>query len=303
MSVYQSIPLLSNEISSRFIDLKLERNENIASHGAVCIQMEACALHSAPRYEALSYVWGEQADLLSLQLNNHTISVSQNLHSALQQLRLGSSDEDASTRRLWVDAICINQSDNAEKSQQVMQMTEIYAGADRVLVWLGEPDELSSLAFDTLTRFAADDGTADGSLTYQNILSTMAEREAAIRLLVQRPYWGRVWVIQETVAAKKATVLCGSLTLSFDDLYLAFIRMTGSGFYPFTPTTARITELGHWRVRFLQGASPERDEESDLQVLLMTPRNKECMNLRDKVYSLRGIAGKTFAGGIVVNYN
>ena len=174
MSAYQSIPLPNNEIGSRFIDLKLEKYPNTASHGVVCAQMEACPLHSAPRYEALSYVWGKQDNLLSLELNHYSFSVSQNLHSALRQLRPDPGNIDTSTRRLWVDAICINQSDSAEKSQQVMQMTEIYAGAEHVLIWLGEPGELSSLAFE------AKDETIDGRLTYQKILNTLAERKAAI---------------------------------------------------------------------------------------------------------------------------
>ena len=102
--------------------------------------------------------------------------------------------------------------------------------------------------------------------------------------------------------------MCDLFSLSFYDLYLAFTRMAGSGFYLFMLATARISELGLWRERSLQSGSSERDEQLDLQVLLISPRNKECRDLRDKVYALRGIAGKAFAGkafaeGIVANYS
>lgn len=50
--------------------------------------------------------------------------------------------------RIWIDAICINQSDDAEKSVQVAMMADIYAGAKNVIVWLGEgTDSLEEKAF------------------------------------------------------------------------------------------------------------------------------------------------------------
>ena len=58
------------------------------------------------------------------------------------------------SRTLWIDAICINQSDDVEKSQQVQLMRGIYATADHVLIWTGEEDEHSPPAFAALARFA-----------------------------------------------------------------------------------------------------------------------------------------------------
>jgi hypothetical protein len=73
--------------------------------------------------------------------------VTKNLAEALQCLTV--TEE---SRFLWVDAICINQTDNSERSQQVRSMAKIYEDAKRVLSWLGlgEPDTLA--AFQRLTR-------------------------------------------------------------------------------------------------------------------------------------------------------
>ena len=73
--------------------------------------------------------------------------MTKNLAEALQCLTV--TDE---SRFLWVDAICINQTDDSERSQQVRSMAKIYEDARRVLVWLGlgEPDTLA--AFQRLTR-------------------------------------------------------------------------------------------------------------------------------------------------------
>jgi hypothetical protein len=60
-----------------------------------------------------------------------------------------------SASKIWVDAICINQEDNAEKSQQVQQMAQIYSKAIGALVWLGDAYEDGELAFDTLERLGS----------------------------------------------------------------------------------------------------------------------------------------------------
>ncbi|KAK4125812.1 heterokaryon incompatibility, partial [Parathielavia appendiculata] len=57
--------------------------------------------------------------------------VTDNLHRLLRHLRL--RDE---SRRLWIDQICINQKDEVEKGAQIRLMTEIYAGASPVVIWL-----------------------------------------------------------------------------------------------------------------------------------------------------------------------
>lgn len=88
--------------------------------------LESAAIDSAGSYEALSYIWGtsEQVDSISIRYGNNewlvdlTASLNENL------LRLRFSDN---LRRLWVDHICINQPDVAERSQQVPLVTYIIA--------------------------------------------------------------------------------------------------------------------------------------------------------------------------------
>ena len=90
-------------------------------------------------YEALSYVWKprEGNEYKSIRLNGHTkTDVGVNLYNALQRLR--HTDKD---RLLWVDALCINQEHLEEKGKQVKMMKSIYAGADRVIVWLGDDEQ------------------------------------------------------------------------------------------------------------------------------------------------------------------
>lgn len=84
------------------------------------------------RYEALSYTWGSPLPVRTIHLNSKKFCVTPSLHAALQHLRR--VDE---PRILWVDAVCINQFDFAERSQQVGLMRRIYSQASSVCVWLG----------------------------------------------------------------------------------------------------------------------------------------------------------------------
>lgn len=98
-------------------------------------------------YEALSYTWGDTKDLGNrgaIMLHGHEHKITQNLESGLRRLRFNDRP-----RILWVDAICINQSNLCERGQQVSQMHQIYSpgGASRVLVWLVEQGD-AKLALD-----------------------------------------------------------------------------------------------------------------------------------------------------------
>ena len=90
-------------------------------------------LADAPPYEALSYVWGQSEHPIQIIVNDRPSYVTKNLHEALMRLR-----DKAKYRTLWVDAVCINQRNDTEKSQQVLHMRSIFAKARQTLMWLGE---------------------------------------------------------------------------------------------------------------------------------------------------------------------
>ncbi|CAI6092927.1 unnamed protein product [Clonostachys chloroleuca] len=92
-------------------------------------------LDSAPEYIALSYVWGKAEATLPIYIDGHMLKIRKNLSVALKRWRRRQS-----TFRIWVDAICINQEDNDEKSSQVQLMRFIYQSARMVLIYLEEAD-------------------------------------------------------------------------------------------------------------------------------------------------------------------
>jgi hypothetical protein len=110
-----------------------------------------------PWFDALSYVWGDpyipkqpmrlshyNHEFINISRSSHLFKekpISASLASALRNWR----DNDHIARALWVDAVCINQNDLAEREREVLKMCKIYSQAKRVLVWLGLPRELALL--------------------------------------------------------------------------------------------------------------------------------------------------------------
>ena len=94
-------------------------------------------------YEALSYTWGNPHTTHCITFESKPFPVTENLYFALEQLR-----PTEVPRYLWIDALCIDQLNDVEKSAQVQLMGDIYKRASRVLIWLGKAEDDSDLAMD-----------------------------------------------------------------------------------------------------------------------------------------------------------
>lgn len=133
-------------------------------------------------YEALSYVWGSQSETHTIIVNGCDFQVTRNLYTALVHLR-----DNQLERILWIDAICINQEDDDEKSEQIPLMRSIYAQADRVLVWLGEAMRDGDEALKVIQRSAGD------KTLWNDSLSDPCSR------LLQRDWFQRAWVRKHSI--------------------------------------------------------------------------------------------------------
>lgn len=132
-------------------------------------------------YEALSYVWGDPDKVLPIFIGDHRFNVTENLHAALLRLRNRNLE-----RIIWVDAVCINQKDDAEKESQILSMAKIYGQADRVIVWLGEAADNSDAALEAIRTAGRNTNVPNDRMIQQAILQ-----------LLQRPWFRRIWVRQE----------------------------------------------------------------------------------------------------------
>lgn len=210
------------------------------------------SISSHPVYAALSYTWGRPEPYHKLFVDGHNsiLKIQNNLAAALRHFPsyIG--------KYLWIDAVCINQEDNAEKSDQVARMAQIYQQAEEVVSWLGEEKEGSDLAMESIERYG---GAAFGAgilslppgvwKTWPEVgdvpefqetkrrifelFSTAAEADKThspqaferteFATLTNRPYFARLWIKQEVALARKIRLICGKKTTSFEHLASAFL--------------------------------------------------------------------------------
>ncbi|KAJ4375102.1 hypothetical protein N0V83_002185 [Neocucurbitaria cava] len=175
-------------------------------------------LASAKDYAALSYTWGTAAPSIPILLHGKVTLVSENLYLALLHLRK------RGVALIWVDALCINQEDLAERARQVSHMEEVYRRASLVWVWLGDSDEFSELALDELHglgQYLDWDGAVPQERLVQE-LDQHPQRWRAISELLYRPWFRRMWIIQEVLSARRAMMICGKDIIDVD-LFLKII--------------------------------------------------------------------------------
>jgi len=168
-----------------------------------------------PPYVALSYVWGDARDVVEIRVNDRPLAITRNLFFALYHLRRLDSPVS-----LWVDAICIDQNNVAERNEQVRFMQEIYRRAEGCIAWLGVCYDDSDLAMDLLKAWAIpsqQNGNMQGVLS--RIRDPFNQRAwRAVQGLLKRPFWERVWVLQEITFSRDVLVRCGSKEVSWEDL-------------------------------------------------------------------------------------
>ncbi|PYH66903.1 HET domain-containing protein [Aspergillus vadensis CBS 113365] len=196
--VYSTLPPGS---FTRMIRLLPQRERNAPIECAI-VHYDLSASESQNHlYEALSYTWGSNYKPKSIVINNSLLPVTENLHTALLYLR-----DHQLERILWVDAICINQEDNKEKNTQISLMRAIYAQADRVIIWLGVPDQSGENALDTIHQLAEKKVILNSGT--QNVRLSRADYYACMRLL-KHDWFRRIWVLQEVGVARSIIFRCG----------------------------------------------------------------------------------------------
>ncbi|OCL08294.1 hypothetical protein AOQ84DRAFT_376930 [Glonium stellatum] len=199
-------------------------------------------------YDSLSYVWGnpfgkgtepENLDLNSsslISVNNQPFRVTANLFDAILQLRarknasgLWNEHDSADSELIWIDAICIDQSNLVERNAQVTIMGKIYKKASKVIVWLGRADPDPSdteTAIDLLSNLASippvDLKSIHRSMIYHSHFYElqglkMPSKKAWICLskFFHRRWFRRIWIKQEIILAQEILVLCGEWLISW----------------------------------------------------------------------------------------
>jgi hypothetical protein len=269
-------------------------------------------LLSCPPYIALSYVWGSADAQAEITLNGHVFLIRHNLHSALKSIssymRTIAEEQDITNNSLkdmrsefdadelkrfeqsprrwkyfWIDAICINQEEVAERNHQVRMMSDIYKSAVFVLVWLGQSCETA------LQLLATAEPAKLRSVYRPHTASFQASKFSELLIpLLKSDYWTRMWIVQEFMLARDLVFASGSSFLHWDCVHHLFpdvYAYRSPEEYGFAVTL--VNERRQHIFREKQGLRP------DLHELVRRFGLMNCSDLRDRVFALSGLLGES----------
>lgn len=285
---------LSTETQSNIRLLKLYPG---SGYEMIRLDMYKVNLGEHPDYETLSYEWGEKFGTIPVECEGRYLRITPNLKVALKAIRF--TDQ---PRTLWIDALCIDQSNISERNQQVEQMTDIYRNAAATLVWLGPEKKKTEGAFEAVWKLAVlhdtmpslpewdpsterlvgdpTDETRDIILgAWTDVLSD-ENVDGNLEYLLSRTYFERAWVLQEIIRVKQSNGTCWITTDPVGphkegNLDVPVMLCTNP------PRNARNTSRDpryghdntHLRARLCQVAASERDDthpESSFQQFVLT---------------------------------
>ncbi|KAG4433778.1 hypothetical protein IFR05_010745 [Cadophora sp. M221] len=253
-------------------------------------------------YIALSYAWGEASVCASIHVGDHQLSITNSLHSALQHIR------DPKTALLvWADGICINQLDVIEKNTQVKQMGRIFALARHTIIFLGGGTPSSDEVMDALCRAARSTFcSSERSALMNNTLSRVDKHRrgrlpdlpGGIRLLadqaiLQRPWFTRVWVLQELVLSLDPWIQVGLKRVRWD-LFAGMLmnpRMPEHRFKVLADMSEARANEASWEFGNAQDVGQEPEKSGYLLTILSSRRALGVTDPRDMVYAHLGLLG------------
>ncbi|KAI9148769.1 Heterokaryon incompatibility protein [Paramyrothecium foliicola] len=262
--------------------LKIEPAHGV--EGVITCRLFEAAFYDKPKFQALSYMWGEGPADCRIVINGSSYYVRKNLWDALHYLRIHKPET-----FYWIDAICINQDDVMERNRQVKLMHHIYFRAQRVIVWLGKSyeqhTELLQPYLEALNSHKEFDEPSNEKGAKEETEDELAVGRLLANKLSQDGYWNRLWIIQEIRHAHDIRVCFGASEMEWAS-FIAFLATYATS--PEGPT--RLHRLREGKYTSL----------STLVYLLQEHKDALCQDRKDKVYGLVGLASD--ARGFPVDY-
>lgn len=271
---------------------------------------------------------------MSIRLNGEDFETFENLAAALHRLRYPKK-----VRTFWIDALCINQKDKKEKVAQLALMSQIYSNATQVIVWLGEPDDGNRSAMVSLAtknfsiannmriwRAQRKSGVHRGWRANVNAvssgevdpgISTLEPEIGQVAQLLDRPWWRRVWIVQEVVLAKKIFLMCGSDEVPWESIKE---RLSADTMYGLNSNTGQLRPLRSHNGTVIDGNFTWPDKEYytldnmrlamgtgkwnlNFYDLLFQFRRFQCSMPEDRIFAYLGLVTAEQSAGINPDYD
>lgn len=273
------------------------------------------ALDDVPSYHAISYAWGDPESNTIIVIDGKTFRVRTNCEFVLKQAHWHGQ-----SRYYWIDAICIDQENLEEKGKQVTMMGKIYRTADHVLACVGDHADDSLLLYQESSQIS---DISKRSRHFSNFLLILCwkHRTPTVRRFLsaavyfaKRSYFTRLWILQELMNAKEASFLCGSDSLSREDVSSLFwhinhwlSRTAWKHFPTLFSTLFALRQLAtSWytrRISISSGRFPSETLQATFYIMWITntlkftdashllelARRLQCTHRRDRLYGIISI--------------
>jgi hypothetical protein len=260
-------------------------------------------LSENPAFEAISYTWGAPGDREVISVGGASLGVSRNLANALRNFRL--RDRKC---QFWADAVCINQDDIQERNKQVQIMREIFSKASKTRVWLGDDMPLDRIVVSWVQakKLQKQDVYLQSNRWIEDMMSELRKTEQALMAFLGRPWFRRIWVVQEVAVSDDIEMHFGKFAITFGDLSYATQTMIGRELVGFNfdcgaHAGLNAINLMNWLHDCSRGTAPKRIKIED--ILLRSARDFKATEPRDKIYALLGLPLENGHLMPPVNYN
>lgn len=224
-------------------------------------------------------------------VNGKNLGIGDNLWQFLKSLK----DEERFDTYFWIDQICIDQSDNEDKSEQVGRMARIYNDAKETIIWLGREDQGQDGVAALIKRMAM--ATATPKPTSR--VGHANFRDPALARLLEHSYWTRIWIIQEIMYSRKIYIKCGQQLATWQAMteHLARVCRIGNRGQVYLNGQFNDGQISRHVAGLLRNKAVWGVEEAwkpphrkvHLWWLLRDFEKCQCSNRRDMIYGLRGL--------------
>lgn len=312
----------SIDLSTIYTYSQLEAGEIRLLHvtsadGALRCALRHVSLEQCPSYIALSYCWEGQIPDQELICDGLSLKVTANVKAVLHYIL--ESEQDC---LVWIDAVCINQNHIAEKNFQVPMMDQIYTKAVKCVAWLGTSSDSLDKMIDSLPEMLQTARTYTGPyngnipdkvFTDHGIPTRPPSVWLEFASLLSRPWFQRVWVIQEAILPSILHIVCGNrivdmnaLTSLVGDYRIATVIciMASTGRRPI-PYSVRCALDCWYTISYLKARWQAGQNSSiafSLPRLVFAAQEFSASNPIDKVNGMLGIADKRWKEHLVVDY-
>ncbi|KAN0098909.1 Heterokaryon incompatibility protein (HET) domain containing protein [Hyaloscypha variabilis] len=303
---YHYIPLTEGTKAIRI--MRLNPGERFESELSCEIITAELSGKNIPVYEAISYAWeGQSPDqnhflvCHSKDEKNTKLLITKNCAEALRRFRRNDG-----IRALWIDAICIDQSSTQDRNHQVRIMGEIYARAQRVLIWLGEDASSNTAITLQLMRDLArsnpnNDEERRPLESRMKSICNLSDSPANPDVygwniyiaLFERPWFKRMWTLQEIVLndSNETTVTCGEHSITWTEIEKATRSISEMGWDQrcLISTTMGLYQHLSTLIMFSRDERNAQSRPPPVSSIFEQCRVRESTDPKDKVFALYGL--------------